>query len=119
MGILDIDDDPGKVVIRAPSNNNGCGGELVEAEAEVAVGMEGEVEGEEASDGIGLKFGKKSLTNSLNEGTCRVCSAGPIQRNQDSTAPSTQASAGGLGKESKGINDQSPGRFGVVQKRAM
>ena len=65
MGILDIDDDPGKVVIRAPSNNNGCGGELVEAEAEVAAGKESEVECEEASDGLGWKFGKKILDQLL------------------------------------------------------
>ena len=119
MGILAIDDDSGKAATRTLSDNNGCGGELVEVGAEVAAEKESEVECEEASDGLGWKFGKKSLTSSLNEGTCRVCSAGPIQRNQDSTAPSAQASAGGLGKESKGINGQSPGRFGVVQKRAM
>ena len=59
IGILAIDDDSGKEVTRAPSNNNGSGGELVEAEAEVAAGKEGEVEGEEASVGLGRKFGKK------------------------------------------------------------
>ena len=117
--MLAIDNGSGEVVTRALSDSNGSGGELVEAGAELVAEKESEVEGEEASDGLGWKFGKKSLTNSLNEGTCRVCSAGPIQRNQDSTTPSAHASAGGLGKESKGINGQSPGRFGVVQKRTM
>ena len=114
MGILAIEDDSGKAVTRALSNNNGSGGELVEAEAELVAEKESEVEGEEANDGLGWKFGKKSLTSSLNEGTCRVCAA-----TQDSTAPSAQASSGGLLKVSKGIKGHSPGKFGVVQKWAM
>ena len=65
MGILAIDDDSGKVATRALSNNNGCSGELVEAEAEVAAGKESEVECEEASVGLGWKFGKKILDQLL------------------------------------------------------
>ena len=117
--MLAIGNGSGEVVTRALSNSNGSGGELVEAGAELVAEKESEVEGEEASDGLGWKFGKKSMTNSLNEGTCLVCCAGPIHRNHDSTAPSAQASARGLEKESNLTNGQSPGRIGVVRKRAM
>ena len=76
---------------RALSNNNGSTGELVEASAKVevaAVGKtewEGEVECEEAGDGLGWKFWNKSLTSSLNDVTCLICAASPKQWNQDST----------------------------------
>ena len=64
--MLAICNGSGEMETRALSDSNGCGGEFVEAEAELVAERESEVEGEEASDGLGWKFGKKSLTSSLN-----------------------------------------------------
>ena len=63
--MLAIGNGSGEVVTRALSNNNGSGGELVEAGAELVAEKESEVEGEEASDGLGWKFGKKILDQLL------------------------------------------------------
>ena len=94
------------------------GGELVEAGAEEEAELVSGMECEEASVGLGWKFGKRSLTSSEKDAPCLIRGPGPAQWNQASTSSTAHASLGGLGNELNFIKFQSPGKFGVGEKRA-
>ena len=111
MGTLAIRVATGKAKTNALTGDEDCEGELVEAAAEDGAELVSEVECKEASNGLGWKFGKRSLTSSINVETCLIWGAGPMERNQAATSPSTHASLGGLAKELNIMNGQSPGKF--------